>query len=47
MEIAGLKIFVQDDVNKLIFKFVGFKPSKTAKTQKKKGVNFGRGNKGS
>ena len=26
MEIVGLKIFVQDDVNKLIFKFVGVKP---------------------
>ena len=25
MEIVGLKNFVQDDVNKLIFKFVGFK----------------------
>ena len=26
MEIAGLKNFVQDDVNKLIAGFVGFKP---------------------
>ena len=26
MEILGLKTFVQDDVNKLIFKFVGLKP---------------------
>ena len=25
MEIVGLKNFVQDDINKLIFKFVGFK----------------------
>ena len=30
MEILGLKNFVQDDVNKLIAKFVGFQ-SKTAK----------------
>ena len=28
MEIVGLKIFVQDDVNKLIAKFVGVKPPK-------------------
>ena len=26
MEVVGLKNFVPDDVNKLIFKFVGFKP---------------------
>ena len=30
MEIVGLKNFVQDDVNKLIAKFVGFKPHPVA-----------------
>ena len=28
MEIVGLKNFVQDDINKLIAKFVGVKPRK-------------------
>ena len=31
MEIVGLKIFVQDDINKLIAKFVGVKPPKFMK----------------
>jgi hypothetical protein len=34
MEIVGLKNFVQDDVNKLIVKFVGVKPHPLAKLLK-------------
>ena len=39
MEVVGLKNFVQDDVNKLIAKFVGFQ-SKTAKLIENERENF-------
>ena len=35
MEIVGLENFVQDDVNKIIAKFVGFKPHPVTKDLKR------------
>ena len=40
MEIVGLKNFVQDDVNKLIAKFVGFKSKPVAEINERWGSGY-------